>query len=116
MKDNCNEYNKLPLSIGNAKNSLPSIEILHQVSDFFDAFSTPTRLKILYSLMNQELCTCDLSDICEMSLSAISHQLRILKDRKLIVFRKEGKNVYYSLDDKHILDILKISIEHINER
>jgi len=63
----------------------------------------------------KELCTCDLSAITKLSVSAISHQLRILKDRKIVTYRKDGKNVFYRLDDEHILNILRVTLEHLME-
>ncbi|KUK16588.1 helix-turn-helix transcriptional regulator, partial [Thermococcus sibiricus] len=60
-------------------------------------------------------CTCDLSNITGLSVSAISHQLRILKDRKIVAYRKDGKNVFYRLDDEHIKDVLKIALKHVRE-
>jgi len=115
MKHKCDEFKQHPKNIKIGKEKIPNIDLLHQVSDFFDAFSTPTRLKILYSLSEQELCTCDLAEISEMSVSAVSHQLRILKDRFIISYRKEGKNVYYKLRDNHIIDLLNVSLIHIKE-
>ncbi len=86
------------------------------MADFFDALGNPTRLKILLALMEAgELCTCDLSAITKLSVSAISHQLRILKDRKIVTYHKDGKNVFYRLDDEHIREILRIAIEHLSE-
>ncbi len=93
----------------------PGPEVLLEVSDFFDALGNPTRLKILYALAGAELCTCDLANIAELSVSAISHQLRILRDRKIISFRKEGKNVFYRLRDHHIVELLSVALEHMKE-
>lgn len=115
MKHVCDEFKQHPENIKIGKKNIPTIELLHQVSDFFDAFSTPTRLKILYSLSKQELCTCDLAEISEMSVSAVSHQLRILKDRSILSYRKEGKNVYYKLRDNHIIEILNVALTHLKE-
>jgi DNA-binding transcriptional ArsR family regulator len=75
----------------------------------------PTRLKILLALKEEELCTCDLSNITGLSVSAISHQLRVLKDRKIVNYRRDGKNVFYRLEDEHLKEILKVALEHLGE-
>lgn len=98
--------------IKKVKDSMPDVEVIHELADFFDALGNPTRLKILYALIEEELCTCDLSSITGLSLSAVSHQLRVLKDRKVVAYRKDGKNVFYKLDDEHIKGILKTALEH----
>jgi len=90
-------------------------ELILDVANFFDALGNPTRLKILISLIREELCTNDLSEIVGLSISAISHQLRILKDRKIVAYRKEGKNVFYRLDDEHVKGILEAALEHLRE-
>ena len=98
-----------------AKEKLPPEETMLEAADFFDALGSTTRLKILLALMHGELCTCDLSNITGLSLSAVSHQLRVLKDRKLVAYRKEGRKVYYRLDDDHIKAILITALKHLGE-
>ncbi len=115
MNKVCKQFEEHPEKIKNSKQNIPSTELLHEISDFFDAFSNPTRLKILFALLKEELCSCDLSEIAEISLSAVSHQLRILKDRKIISYRKEGKNVFYKLTDNHIKELLKTAKIHLQE-
>jgi len=102
--------------IEDVKLSLPPDENIIELADFLEAFSDYTRLKILLALSNQELCTCDLSEITGLSVSAISHQLRVLRDKKLVKYRRDGRNVFYSLDDEHVAAILNIALEHIGER
>ncbi len=102
--------------IEDVKSHLPQDEHIIELADFLEAFSDFTRLKILLSLLNQELCTCDLSEITGLSASAISHQLRVLRDKKLVKYRREGRNVFYSLDDEHVAAILSIALEHVGER
>ena len=87
----------------------------HILADFFRIFGDVTRLKILQSLAREELCVCDISNIVEMGQSAVSHQLRILRNARLVRCRKDGKNTLYSLNDYHVLSILKQGIEHIQE-
>lgn len=97
-----------------AKN-MPNDELIYDLAEFFKVFADSTRMKIIYALMEEELCVCDIANIVKTTQSAISHQLRILKQSKLVKFRKEGKVVYYSLDDNHISQIVKKGREHIEE-
>ena len=115
MTEICKVYEEHLDKILEAKKKLPEEETILEVSDFFDALGNPTRLKVLFALLEDELCTCDLSNITGLSVSAISHQLRILKDRKIVTYRKDGKNVFYSLDDEHIREILKVALKHMEE-
>jgi DNA-binding transcriptional ArsR family regulator len=85
------------------------------MSETFKATADKTRLKILYALSKQELCVCDLSVVVDMSISLVSHQLRILRDKKLVKYRKEGKSVYYSLDDDHVVQLIKMAYDHVTE-
>ncbi len=111
----CCNYEEHDDKIRMARKNLPEEEKLLEISDFFDALGNPTRVKILLAIMDVELCTCDLSAITGLSLSAISHQLRILKDRHIVTYRKDGKNVFYRLDDRHITDIVNKTLEHLGE-
>lgn len=97
------------------KNKLPSDEVIWNMSEMLKIFGDYTRMKIIIALTNHELCVCDIASITNSTQSAISHQLRILKQSKLIKARKSGKVVYYSLSDNHVLDIIEIVREHINE-
>lgn len=110
--ESCKTFVYDAIKIEEIKRKLPGEDTLLDLSDFFDAMGNPTRLKILYALMHGELCTCDLSILTGVSVSAISHQLRILKDRRIIRYRKDGRNVYYRLDDEHIMGILKTALTH----
>ncbi|MDD3364839.1 MAG: metalloregulator ArsR/SmtB family transcription factor [Syntrophomonas sp.] len=83
------------------------------LADTFKVLADPTRVKILFALLNRELCVCDLSAVISMSDSAVSHQLRMLRTQKLVNFRRDGKIMYYSLSDSHISTIFKQAIEHI---
>lgn len=93
-----------------------SPELLFDISDFFKIFSDPTRLKILYILIDGELCVGEIAKIMNMNQSAISHQLRILRQSNVLKFRKEGKVVYYSLDDFHVEEILFQSFVHLSHK
>ena len=94
---------------------LPCDDVCTDLAEFYKAFADQTRIKILKSLLYAEMCVCDLTAALCMTQSAISHQLRILKNMKLVKYRKSGKVVYYSLDDEHIKDIFKAGFEHIRE-
>lgn len=97
------------------RSELPEDEILYDLADLFRVFADTTRIKILYALFEAELCVCDLSRLTGMSQSAVSHQLRTLKDSKLVRFRREGKTVYYSLADQHVRTLIGNGMEHVLE-
>ncbi len=94
---------------------MPDEQELIDLSEFFKIFGDSTRIKILYVLSQSEMCVCDIASLLMMGQSAISHQLRILKQMRLVKFRREGKTVFYSLSDGHIQTILAQGMEHINE-
>ena len=94
---------------------LPADEVLYDLAELFKIFGDSTRVKILYALLESELCVCDIASLMEVSQSAVSHQLRVLKASKLVKFRREGKTVYYSLADQHVTRILSQGMEHILE-
>lgn len=94
---------------------MPEEEELYDLAEFFKVFADSTRIKILYVLLRSEMCVCDLADILGVSQSAVSHQLRLLKQMDLVKFRREGKTIFYSLADSHIENILSQGYEHINE-
>ena len=101
--------------IKNAKANMLDDRIVYDLSDLFKVLSDSTRLKILWSMENGELCVCCISEVVNMSVSAVSHQLKTLKQANLIKSEKKGKNVYYSLNDDHVKDILEIALEHMCE-
>ncbi|MET1159586.1 MAG: metalloregulator ArsR/SmtB family transcription factor [Thermoprotei archaeon] len=115
MAEVCKVYERHSEKIARVKSTLPSDDVIRELANFFNAMGNPTRLKILLALLSEELCTCDLMGVTNLSVSAISHQLRILKDRKIVKYRREGRNVYYSLEDEHIKQILRIGLAHIKE-
>lgn len=95
--------------------SMPEEDFLFQLAEFFKVFGDSTRVRILCALHHSELCVCDLSALLSMSQSAISHQLRILRQTRLVKSRREGKVIYYSLMDAHVKAILDVGAEHLNE-
>lgn len=94
---------------------MPKDEVLYDLGDLFKIFGDTTRIKILYVLFESEMCVCDLAQILNMNQSAISHQLQVLKQSKLVTFRREGKSVFYSLADSHVRSIINQGMEHILE-
>lgn len=91
------------------------LERAQQMAEFFGTLADPTRLRLLSVLATQELCVCDLATLLSMSESAVSHQLRVLRSQRLVKHRKEGRNVYYSLADNHIINLYREVAEHIGE-
>lgn len=96
--------------------SLPKEEILYDVAELFKVFGDSTRIKIICALFESEMCVYDLAASLTMTQSAISHQLRILKNANLVKFRRDGKMMYYSLDDDHVKHIYEAGYEHIMEK
>lgn len=96
-----------------AKASLPSDGAVEGLSAFFKILGDPTRIRIMCALDRTELCVCDLSAVLGMTKSAVSHQLNTLRAARLVKYRRDGKNVYYSLDDRHVTDILERAVEHL---
>ena len=86
-----------------------------RIADFYKALADSTRIKILYTLFKEDMCVCDIAELLSMTQSAISHQLRVLKQAKLVKARRDGKQVIYSLDDQHISAIISLGMEHIEE-
>ena len=97
------------------QNDLPDDEVLYDLAELFRVFGDTTRIKVLYALFESELCVNDIAQCLSMTPSAVSHQLRILKANKLVRFRREGKTVFYGLDDDHVRDIIALGLEHIAE-
>jgi len=103
-------------TVKQVKSNMLDENTLLEVADIFKVFSDHSRLKILQALYQQELCVCDLAAVLEGNQSTISHQLRVLRGKKLVKFRKEGKMAYYSLADEHVIKIIKMGVEHVTEK
>ena len=101
--------------ISAVKAQMPEEETLYDLAELFKVFGDTTRVKILCALFESEMCVCDISALLNMTQSAISHQLRVLKSAKLVKNRKDGKVVYYSLDDEHIKHIFDQGLAHVTE-
>ena len=102
-------------NVNKIKKVMPSDDLLFDIAEVFKVFGDTTRMKIISALLESELCVGDISEITNSTQSAISHQLRVLKQAKLVKFRKEGKTVYYSLDDEHISEMYELAKKHIEE-
>ena len=94
---------------------MPDDEALYDLAELFKVFGDTTRIRILYTLFESEMCVCDIAEVLNMTQSAISHQLKVLKQAKLVKNRREGKQIIYSLDDGHIANIITMGLEHIME-
>ena len=97
------------------RGSMPDLSKLYDLADFFKIFGDSTRMSSLFAIDGEPMCVCDIAELLGMTKSAVSHQLKILRHSDLITYRKSGKNVFYSLADGHVKDIIEKALEHINE-
>lgn len=109
--DNCIHTDRLEV----VRENLPDVDELYDLAELFKVFGDSTRIRILYVLFQSELCVCDLAEVLGMTQSAVSHQLRILKQARLVTGRREGKSVFYALADDHVRSIIDQGKEHIDE-
>jgi len=112
----CEEFRVHRGTVAKVKKMLGDDALFARLAEFYKALGDPTRAKILYALSAYELCVCDIAEIIGMSDSVVSHQLRILRNMRLVKFRKEGRSAFYSLDDRHIEVLLMQGMEHAKER
>ncbi|WP_054693468.1 ArsR/SmtB family transcription factor [Syntrophomonas palmitatica] len=117
MRDNecCEEKYVHEDLVEAVRQEMPGYYTILALAEIFKTLGDPTRIKLLFALMNQELCVCDLAALIEMSESAVSHQLRVLRSQKLVKYRREGKNLFYSLDDEHVNNLFAQGLEHVRE-
>ena len=113
--EQCECHMANPEHVSEIMQHLPDEDELYDLAELFKVFGDSTRIRILSSLYGEELCVCDIAEVLSMNQSAISHQLKILKQAKLVKNRREGKQVYYSLDDNHVSTIIAMGLEHIEE-
>lgn len=111
----CESFHIHPEMIAAAEKEMPEEEILYDLAELFKVFGDSTRIKILFVLFQTEMCVCDIAQLLHMTQSAISHQLRVLKQSQLVKYRREGKTIFYSLADSHVQTILGQGLEHIAE-
>lgn len=102
-------------NVKKAINELPNDELIADLSDMFKIFGDQTRVKILMALESGEMCVCDIAAVMDMSQSAISHQLRVLKQSNIVKTRRQGKVVYYSISDDHVKEIFDMAMVHVQE-
>ena len=102
-------------AVADVRKQMPDEDDLYDLAELYKVFGDSTRIKILYVLFAAELCVYDIAQLLGMTQSAVSHQLRILKNNKLVKFRREGKTVFYALDDDHVRSILKLGMEHLGD-
>lgn len=95
--------------------NMPDEEMIYDLSDFFKIFGDSTRMSILFAIDGEPMCVCDIAELLGMTKSAVSHQLKILRQSDLITYKKSGKNVFYTLADDHVRDIIEKALEHIKE-
>jgi ArsR family transcriptional regulator len=119
MKSNsieiCSEQAINHQKVNKVKSVLPAENEIDHLTELFKILGDKTRLKIVLALANEELCVCDLAWLIQLSVSAVSHQLRVLRNLKLVKFRKSGKMVYYSLDDDHTNQLIEMALVHSRE-
>ena len=115
-RDRCQVTSIDPKAVERAVGGQPAAEELQLTAETFAAFGDPTRLSILIALASGELCVCDLAAVIDATQSAVSHQLRSLRQQNLVKFRREGKRAVYSLADDHVTTLLRVAAEHARER
>ncbi len=113
--DKCEVHCIHPDQVKLAQEKMISDDTALDLAEIFKTLGDTTRVKIIYSLMLQELCVCDIAAVTNVSESAVSHHLRLMRNQKIVKFRREGKVLYYSLDDEHVEVLLKQGLLHINE-
>ena len=99
--------------VSDTKKKMLDTKMFVKVSNFFKIIGDPTRLKILYALDNNEMCVCDIANLLNMTKSSISHQLRLLKENGLVKSRRDGKEIYYLLDDEHVSSVVEVASKHV---
>ncbi len=112
---NCDAYLVNLENVRQVRPEIVSIEKAQQMADFFGTLADPSRLRLLSALAQQELCVCDLASVVKMGESAVSHQLRVLRSQRLVNYRREGRNIYYSLADSHVMNLYAEVAAHLEE-
>ena len=101
--------------VNQKREAMPSEELLYDLSDFFKILGDSTRMNILFAIDGEPMCVCDIAELLGMTKSAVSHQLKILRQNRLVKYKKVGKNVFYELSDDHVRDIIEKALDHIEE-
>lgn len=115
FEDRCGIYCINEENVNEVRANMLDADTIRSLADIFKTLGDATRLKLLFALMQKELCVCDLAAVTDASESAVSHQLRILRSQKLVKFRRQGKILYYSLLDEHVRTLFSQGLEHVNE-
>lgn len=111
----CIEHEVHESLVSSARERMPDTEITYDLSDFFKVLGDSTRLSILFAIDASPMCVCDIAELVGMTKSAVSHQLKVLRQNDLVRYKRSGKNVIYSLADDHVRDIIEIALMHIKE-
>ena len=114
--EGCEEFCTHTEILKHVQELLPDVEELYDLAELFKVFGDTTRIRILYGLFESEMCVCDIAEMLSLTPSAISHQLKLLKQFKLVKSRRDGKTIYYSLSDDHVRSIIDMGREHIEEQ
>lgn len=114
--DTCDVHAINAAVVRRVRNEMVPEEDIESLAETFSALGDPTRARIIFALSRHELCVCDLADLLGVTLSAVSHQLRLLRHLRLVKYRREGKMAYYSLDDRHILNLFHECLRHVQEK
>jgi ArsR family transcriptional regulator len=112
--DVCDVLSINEVQVKRVQKQMPDLETIHQVAEIFGMLSDPTRARIVFALSKAELCVCDVATLLGMTISAVSHQLRVLRHLGLVKYRKQGRMAYYSLDDEHASTLLTQALEHVS--
>lgn len=115
IEDCCEERCIHEENVQAVQREMPAEETVQLLAETFKTLGDPTRIRMLFALMQRELCVCDLASLIGVSESAVSHQLRVLRGQKLVRYRREGKNLFYSLDDEHVTTLFAQGLEHVKE-
>lgn len=115
QQDTCHVFCSDLTKVRSVRDGMKSDEVFVRLAETFKAFGDPTRARIVYALSKDELCVCDLAGVLGMSVSAVSHQLRVLRGLRMVKFRRAGKIAFYSLDDRHVGELLAAGLEHVEE-
>ena len=111
--DCCDTVMTHECTIQKVKENMPAEDTLKELAEFYKVFGDATRIRILCVLLEAEVCVCDLAELLDMTQSAISHQLRVLRQARLVTYRKDGKTAYYSLNDDHVECLVRMGMEHV---
>ena len=111
--DACDVFHADPVRVAEVRAAMPAPVTVEHLAETFKALADPTRVRIMHALSHAELCVGDLAAVLEMSESAVSHQLRLLRSLRVVRARREGKQVFYTLDDEHVTRLFQISLEHL---